>query len=188
VHATARSHSSELASITGVTIHQLDVTDKEDISRLAEFFSARKLDIVLHNAGVGKGTPRDLMIKVNVDAPFDVITPLLPALARNKGCIAIVSSQLGSREKFGGGSTPTDDYGASKCLLNDRFREREGGWREMGLTSVVFHPGWVVTDMGGPRAPLTIQESSLGLKEVLDVLQHCDSGKFFNWDGTEHPW
>ncbi len=61
-------------------------------------------------------------MRVNVDGPFNVVDAFLPAVLRSKEKkIVLLSSQLGSREKFGGGKTPTDAYGKSKCLLNDRY-------------------------------------------------------------------
>ena len=42
---------------------------------------------------------------------------------------------------FGGGHTPTDPYGESKCLLNDRFREVVPEWTAQGITGIVLHPG-----------------------------------------------
>ena len=82
-------------------------------------------------------------MNTNAIAPFLVITPLLKNLQGQKK-LALVSSQLGSREAFGKGSIPKPIYHASKCVLNDGFREQEPAWRERyGLTSVIFHPGWV---------------------------------------------
>ena len=46
--------------------------------------------------------------------------------------VCIITSQLGSREKFGGGKTPRDTYGKSKCYLNDKYRKIEPVWRENG--------------------------------------------------------
>ena len=95
----------------------------------------------------------------------------------------------GSREAFGQGNIPEPIYHASKCVLNDGFREQEPLWRErFGLTSIIFHPGWVVTDMGGENAEITVDESVEGMKSALEGVTAADTGKFLRWNGTEHPW
>ncbi len=57
-----------------------------------------------------------------------------------------------------------------------------------GITTVVVNPGWVQTSMGGSRAKLTPAASVEGLIAVIDKLNIKDTGKFFQWDGTEHAW
>ena len=57
-----------------------------------------------------------------------------------------------------------------------------------GFTSIVMHPGWVKTDMGGANATLDIPESISGMLAVIGKLNAKDTGKFFNYDGTQLPW
>ncbi len=189
VHATTRTpeRPGELGDVAGdVTIHGLDVRDSEQIAALAAAFEGRGLDVLIHNAGVGRGTDRDVMMAINAHAPFDVVGALLPAVARGADRkIAIMSSQMGARN---GGDTPKADYSASKCTLNDRFREVEPEWRSQDITSAVFHPGWVATDMGGSGAPVSVHESVSGMRGVIADLRPSDSGKFLTWKGTEHAW
>jgi NAD(P)-dependent dehydrogenase (short-subunit alcohol dehydrogenase family) len=96
-----------------------------------------------------------------------------------------MTSQAGARR---GRSGSLGDYGDSKAALNDEFRRRSVQWRELGSIAVVIHPGWVRTDMGGQGASLSIEESSQGVKTVLDRLTPEDHGKFLTWDGRIHPW
>jgi NAD(P)-dependent dehydrogenase (short-subunit alcohol dehydrogenase family) len=53
---------------------------------------------------------------------------------------------------------------------------------------LALHPGWVQTDMGGPKAPLTVQESVASLRALLERVSLADSGRFLNFDGAELPW
>ena len=189
VHATTRDigDPGDLADISGnVSLYQLEVRNKDQIAALAGAFEGRGIDLLIHNAGVLRGVSRDEMMAINADAPFDVVSALLPAVERGDGKkIAILTSQMGARN---GGRTPSADYGASKCALNDRFRETEPEWRAMGITAVVFHPGWVATDMGGLGAPVSVDESVSGMRRTIAGLSPSDSGKFLTWKGTEHPW
>jgi NAD(P)-dependent dehydrogenase (short-subunit alcohol dehydrogenase family) len=57
-----------------------------------------------------------------------------------------------------------------------------------GITCVVVNPGWVRTDMGGSGAPLTPKQSVSAIRALMEKLGRKDSGKFFNYNGDEHPW
>jgi hypothetical protein len=54
--------------------------------------------------------------------------------------------------------------------------------------AVVIHPGWVRTDMGGPGASISVDESVQGIMNLLDGLTEADHGSFLTWDGRNHPW
>ena len=87
-----------------------------------------------------------------------------------------------------GGPTPSGLYGSSKAFLNDRYRETSGKWTEQGIKSVIFHPGWVNTDMGGASAPISVTDSVNGMNKVIENLKLSNSGKFMNWQGNEISW
>ena len=42
--------------------------------------------------------------------------------------------------------------------------------------------------MGGVGAEITVEESADSLFRLVDRLTLNDSGRFFTWDGREHPW
>jgi NAD(P)-dependent dehydrogenase (short-subunit alcohol dehydrogenase family) len=58
----------------------------------------------------------------------------------------------------------------------------------LGITCVVVNPGWVLTDMGGPRATMTPAESVKRLRDLIETLGPTQSGKFFNHNGREYAW
>ena len=53
---------------------------------------------------------------------------------------------------------------------------------------VALHPGWVRTDMGGPHARVSTEESVLGILKLLPTLQVSDTGKLYEFTGREMAW
>lgn len=50
-----------------------------------------------------------------------------------------------------------------------------------GILCTAVHPGWVKTDMGGPNALISTEESLKGVMSVLEKLRGEDgSGKFYH--------
>ena len=68
----------------------------------------------------------------------------------------------------------------TKILSNDL--------REKGIIALTIHPGWVLTDMGGPDAPLEKEETISKLINLIEKVDISDSGKFLDWQGNELPW
>ena len=58
----------------------------------------------------------------------------------------------------------------------------------MNIISFTVNPGWMKTDMGGKSANLEPTESARSILEFSERIKLEDSGKFFNHDGSEHPW
>ena len=59
---------------------------------------------------------------------------------------------------------------------------------KVGVNVCVIHPGWVQTDMGGPNAEITPQESAEGIVNVIDGLNADNNGSFWKWNGEAHGW
>ncbi|MEM6285387.1 MAG: SDR family NAD(P)-dependent oxidoreductase, partial [Chloroflexota bacterium] len=120
-------------------------------------------------------------------APVMVARAFVPLL-RNGGNRRLISitSQLGSlwRKESGG----LYDYCASKAALNMYTRTLAADLKSDGITTVLIHPGWVQTDMGGGRADLTPEESASAVIDVIDSLTPEMNGGFYRHDGSEHPW
>ncbi len=189
VHATVRDLGSpgELdPDAADLTLHRLDVRKPEQIAALATSLGGAGLDLTIHNAGIYQGHTREELMEVNASAPIRVVAALLGAAAiRPGGIVAVMTSQMGTRR---GRSGSLGDYGDSKAALNDEFRRRAADWGHRGVVAVVIHPGWVRTDMGGAGASLSVTESVQGIRRLVAGLEEDHHGRFWTWDGREHPW
>jgi NAD(P)-dependent dehydrogenase (short-subunit alcohol dehydrogenase family) len=185
----------------------LEVTDDASLDSAFEAVRARTrtLDLLVNNAGINsmsqdagdsavhlrlghlQAEPMLRMFHVNAVAPLMMAQRFLPLLqAAEASRVVSVSSWLGSLAgKSGGGNY---SYCASKTALNMLMRAFAFDVLPLGIISVVVNPGWVQTDMGGPRASSTPEQAVRGLLQVVDGLTEEDAGKFFDADGQEHPW
>ena len=97
-----------------------------------------------------------------------------------------LTSKMGSIEDNTSGDSYV--YRSSKAALNSVMKSLAIELFPRSIPVTVLHPGWVKTDMGGENATISVSESVSGLRRVISELGMHNSGKFFNYDGTEIPW
>jgi NAD(P)-dependent dehydrogenase (short-subunit alcohol dehydrogenase family) len=189
VHATTRAidRPGRLGEIDGaVQLHHVDVANRQDIDDLIGALPEAGIDVAIHNAGIYSGHTLDELMAVNARAPIDTVQALVDGnLLASHARIVLMTSQMGARE---GSTGRLGDYGDSKAALNDEFRLRAPMWGLTGAVAIVMHPGWVRTDMGGSGAALSVEDSVTGIRRVIAGLATADHGRFYTWDGREHPW
>ena len=190
VHATTRTpeRPGALGEVAGdVHLHGLEVADRAQQRALRDALEDEAIDVLIHNAGVyGRGMRSATVNRINAEAPIEVAEALMDAVLRSEQRkIALVTSMMGARR---GSTRSLGKYGDSKAALNDRFRACEAGWRERGCLAVVIHPGWVRTDMGGRNAAVSVEESARGICDLMASLDASRHGRFWTWEGREHPW
>lgn len=167
-----------------------DVADPEAPAKIEAAVEAwPAVDILVNNAGVyPEGYTREDFnrgFQVNSVAPFLITKALLPKLKKSKAPRAIqITSQMGSIEDCSSGGSFA--YRASKAALNmlNKCLAIDSPW----LVTIVMHPGWVKTDMGGEGAPVLKPQSAEGIWKVARKLKDGDSGKFYNFKGETLPW
>jgi NAD(P)-dependent dehydrogenase (short-subunit alcohol dehydrogenase family) len=174
----------------------LDVADARSRAELARELPlvCERIDLLINNAGVLHSGERfgtlsaahlEDSFRTNTSGPLLLTEALAPTLS-DGGCVANVSSQLGSianTTRFG-----TPSYNISKAAQNMATVLLAHALRERGIKVVALHPGWVQTDMGGDGAQITTDDSVAGLLRVIDGLSLADSGRFLDWRGETLPW
>ena len=60
--------------------------------------------------------------------------------------------------------------------------------KSRGITILLIHPGWVQTDMGGPGAPVSIEQSITGVRRIIDKATLAETGHFYDYTGKQLPW
>jgi NAD(P)-dependent dehydrogenase (short-subunit alcohol dehydrogenase family) len=181
-----------------VLIHALEVTDLAQIESLAKLLANESIDVLINNAGYYPDSDRKgfghadcnewtLAFRVNTITPLKMAEAFVANVARSElKIIATLSSKMGSMDdNTSGGSY---QYRSSKAAVNMVNKSLSLDLKDQGITTVVLHPGWVQTDMGGPNALITVEQSVTGLRQVIGKLAPADSGKFFSYDGQEIPW
>ncbi|MEM9967714.1 MAG: SDR family oxidoreductase [Pseudomonadota bacterium] len=175
---------------------RLDVTDPESHSALAAAVGDVPIDLLVCNAGVylDKGHAMESgysaslwaeTLAVNVTGVFLTVQALLPNIRRSTAPkIAVISSKMGSHTLAPGGSYI---YRASKAAVLNVGRNLAAELKPDGIAVGIYHPGWVRTDMGGPQAAVSLDESVAGLASRFDALSLENTGCFEAWDGETLP-
>jgi len=75
-----------------------------------------------------------------------------------------------------------------KTALNMVTKSMSVDLKEQGILSLVLHPGWVVTEMGGSNAEIDVTTSVSGLLKVMHGLNENSVGSFIDFKGHIVPW
>jgi len=108
----------------------------------------------------------------------DLVTPtgLIGAMSSGQGSISDNTTAL--REVYRG----------SKAALNMFMRSFSVRQSDTGRAFVLMAPGWVRTDLGGPAAHLTIEESIPNLVNVLLAKRERPGLEYLDYLGRTVPW
>ena len=177
-------------------ILELDLLKESAGDTLANFLEEKPIDILINNAGVGSTnqhfeavSPKPWLevLKVNLIAPLMITQSIINNVKKGSDKkIYFLSSQLGSIGDNASGGMYI--YRSSKTGLNQVVKSLSVDLKPQGITVISLHPGWVKTDMGGPNAPVSIDESIEGMMQVINATDIRDTGRFLNYDGKELPW
>jgi len=196
------AHADELQKLTAqydnIQLENLDVTQFGQIDRLAQKLQGKAIDVLINNAGVygdekahGFGQlDYDAWTKtliINTQAPVKMAEAFLANLKSGQKKLLInVSSLMGSvTDNTSGGSIL---YRSSKAGLNAAMKSLAIQLKEQAIGVIIFHPGWVRTDMGGPNGLIDADESIHGMRSVIADFTLAQTGNFLKYDGSVMPW
>jgi len=174
----------------------LDVTDPVSVDQMAQELAGTPIDLLINNAGI-----QPLMwtleevdfddfehaLAVNTTGPVRVTRALLPNLRAGmlREIVNVTTNLSSIAENTEGGFY---GYRESKAALNMFTKSLAVDLGPEGFTCIVLHPGWVRTDLGGPQAPLAVEDSVRGMISVIEGLTSADNGAFFTYAGERMAW
>lgn len=178
-----------------IRLVDLDVADFAQIDTVAAQLQDTPIDLLINNAGV---YPESSLIdtdfqdwatafKINSMAPFKMTQAFLPNLVNGKlKKVATLSSKMGSVDDNTSGGSYI--YRTSKVAVNMVMKSLSLDLASRGITVGILHPGWVITDMGGPNGLIDAKTSVTGLRKVIENLNLENAGRFIAYNGQEIKW
>lgn len=176
-------------------IETVDITVPDQVRALRGRLEGRTFDFLFVSAGV-KNDDRETIADVSTEefvrvlvtnalSPMRVVEALRD-LVDPDGTIAIMSSGQGSVTNNESGGFEV--YRASKAALNTLMRSFAARHAGDQRTLLLLAPGWVRTDMGGPEAHLSIEDSIPNLVKTIQA-QHGKPGlQYLDYRGRTVPW
>lgn len=179
-----------------VSIERLDVTQPAEIVRLCDRLQGQSFDILFHNAGTANQNQDETIADVSTEefanvmitnalSPMRVIETLQD-LVPEDGLIGIMSSGQGSvadNEKGG-----HEVYRGSKAALNQYMRSYAARHAGEKRALLLMAPGWIKTQLGGPEARFTMEETIPDIVDVLLAKQGRPGLEFLDREGNTVRW
>ncbi|WP_175768262.1 SDR family oxidoreductase [Burkholderia cenocepacia] len=176
-------------------IGTLDICEPVQLAALRARLSGRRFDMLFVNAGT-TNDPNETIGEVTTDefvrvmitnalAPMRAIETLQD-LVPDDGLIGAMSSGQGSVANNVTGMREV--YRGSKAALNQFMRSFAARQADTRRALVLMAPGWVRTELGGPDARLTVEESVPSLVDVLLAKRARPGLEYLDYLGRTVPW
>ncbi len=198
VRGDSRTRLHDLAARPGgqVEVETIDITFPDQIAALRARLAGRTFDVLFVNSGTANKNPNETVAEVATDefvrvmvtnalSPMRVVEALQD-LVPATGTIGVMSSGQGSVANNTVGMREV--YRGSKAALNTFMRSFAARHSDGSRAMVLMAPGWVRTELGGPDARLTIEESVPNLVNVLMGVEGKAGLQYLDYLGRTVPW
>ena len=201
VIATGREGSTEKLRLRSestqgaLEVETVDITITDQVAALHARLKDRRVDVLFVNAGVKNDDGETIadvsteefvrVMVTNALSPMRVIEAFQD-LVPPTGTIGVMSSGQGSLTNNTNGNYEV--YRGSKAALNMFMRSFAARHQNDPRTLLLMAPGWVRTDMGGPEARLSIEESIPNLLNTIEAYEGHAGLHYLDHLGKVVPW
>ena len=197
VRAGARTELHDLAEAhpDRIEIETVDIAQPQQIAMLRDRLASRVFDLLFVNAGTANmedeiageiaAEEYTRVLVTNALGPMRVIEACRNLVAAD-GLIGVMSSGQGSITNNTNGLHEV--YRSSKAALNQLVRSYAARHAEDRRALVLMAPGWIRTQLGGPKAPFGVDDSVPLIVDVLLGRQGKPGLAFLDRDGNTVPW
>jgi NAD(P)-dependent dehydrogenase (short-subunit alcohol dehydrogenase family) len=190
LHDLADAHPDQ------VTIEPLDVTEPDQIAELRQRLAGNAFDILFVNAGTANHNatetiaevPTDEFVRVMLTNALGVMRAVegFQDLVPPTGLIGVMSSGQGSIANNTRGGFEV--YRGSKAALNQYMRSYAARHADDLRAMVLMAPGWIRTELGGPNATFSVEETIPQVVDTLLAQQGKPGLRFIDRHGETVPW
>lgn len=176
-------------------VETVDIAEPDQVAALRARLQGRVFDLLFVNAGVtndDRETIADVsteefvrVMVTNALSPMRVIEQMQDLVAP-AGAIGVMSSGQGSVANNENGGHEV--YRASKAALNTLMRSYAARHRTSKRSLLLMAPGWVQTELGGPKARLTIADSIPNLVTTMEAQMDKTGLQYLDYIGRTVPW
>ena len=197
VRAGARTELHDLAEAhpDRIEIETVDIAQPQQIAMLRDRLASRVFDLLFVNAGTANmedeiageiaAEEYTRVLVTNALGPMRVIEACRDLVAAD-GLIGVMSSGQGSITNNTNGLHEV--YRSSKAALNQLVRSYAARHAEDRRALVLMAPGWIRTQLGGPKAPFGVDDSVPLIMDVLLGRQGKPGLAVLDRDGNTVPW
>jgi short-subunit dehydrogenase len=193
VTVVVRKPSTELQDLSVNVIEGIDVSQGDDVARLASALSGKSIDVLINNAGIFENESLANMdfdainaqLQINAVAPVRV-THALQANLNSGSKVAMITSRMGSISDNGSGAYI--GYRMSKAALNAAGVSLAHELKPKGVAVALLHPGFVQTQMVNFAGDISPQVAAERLIQRIEELNLDNAGSFWHSNGDILPW